>query len=160
MSNAPSHGTPHGHPGEHAPGADGINLGKIVVIGFASLALFAAGIVWSYQLMIGRQGEIQAQGLARRPQEIGKPEIGIVDQVPFAIDHRLEVWKAANAKHLSSYGWIDRAKGIAHMPIEQAMDQVIAAPPDIPGEGVPPVARPLPPSGVPASSGSKTGGAP
>jgi hypothetical protein len=160
MSDAHSHGTSHGQPGGHAPGDDGINLGKIVVIGLGSLALFAVGILWSYQLMVGRQGEIHAQGLARRPTEIGKPEIGIVDQVPFSIDHRLEVWKAANGKRLSSYGWIDRAKGIAHMPIEQAMDQVIAAPPDIPGEGVPPVARPLPPSGVSTPSGSKTGGAP
>jgi hypothetical protein len=139
MSDAHSHGSSHGRPGGQA-GHD-MNLGRIVIIGVASLAIFAAGIVWSYQLMVGRQNEINAHGIARIPSEIGKPEIGIVDQVPFAIDHRLEVWKAEYAKRLSTYGWIDRAKGVARIPIEKAMEQVVASPPDIPGEGVPPVVR-------------------
>ena len=139
MSDAHSHGSSHGpHEGGHASGNDDVNLGKIVIIGVVSLAIFAAGIVWSYRLMVGRQAEINAHGVARVPSEIGKPEIGIVDQVPFSIDHRLEDWKAEYTKRLSTYGWVDRAKGVARIPIDKAMEQVVASPPDIPGEGVPP----------------------
>jgi len=154
MSDAHSHGT-------HSAGSNAMNLGKIVLVGVVSLLLFAVGIVWAYRIMVARQAEVEGQGLARVPTEIGKPEIGIVDQVPFSIDHRLEVWKAKNLKHLSSYGWIDRAKGVVHIPIERAMEQVIASPPDIPGESVPPAARmPVVPPPPPAATDTKPGRAP
>src|SRR5450432_195169 len=150
MSDAHSHGT-------HSAGSNAMNLGKIVLVGVVSLLLFAVGIVWAYRIMVARQAEVEGQGLARVPTEIGKPEIGIVDQVPFSIDHRLEVWKANNRKHLSSYGWVDRAKGVVHIPIERAMEQVIASPPDIPGESVPPAALtpvvPPPPAATDAKPG-------
>lgn len=152
MSDAHSHGT-------HSAGSDAMNLGKIVLVGVVSLLLFAVGIVWAYRIMVARQADVEAQGLARVPTEIGKPEIGIVDQVPFSIDHRLEIWKAKNLKHLSSYGWIDRAKGVVHIPIERAMEQVIASPPDVPGESVPPSAR-TPVVPPPAAPDVKPGHAP
>jgi hypothetical protein len=143
MSQAHSQtGGPHG--GGDTDNLHDINLGKIIVIGVVSLAIFAAGIFWAYKLMVGRENDIRAGGPARVAGEIGKPEIGIVDQVPFEIDYRIESLRAAYAKRLSSYGWIDRARGIAHIPIEKAMQQVVADPPDISGVGVAPVARPLP----------------
>jgi hypothetical protein len=135
MSDTHSHGD-----SAHGGGPDSLhelNLGKIVLVGVVSLIIFAAGVVWAYELMVRRERGIRALGPARVPAEIGKPEIGIVDQVPFEIDHRLEVWRAERTKRLSKYGWVDRAKGVVHIPIEKAMQQVIADPPDIPGQGVP-----------------------
>jgi hypothetical protein len=137
-----------------------MNLGKIVIVGVVSLTIFAAGIIWSYQLMVGRQDEIHAHGLPRPPSEIGKPEIGIVDQVPFAIDHRLEAWKAEYTKRLSTYGWVDRAKGVVHIPVEKAMEQVVASPPDIPGEGVPVVRLRAVPAAPESAPGAEPGRAP
>jgi hypothetical protein len=148
---------PHGGGGPDS--LHDMNLGRIVVIGVIALVVFAAGIFWAYKLMVGRENEIRAAGPVRVPTEIGKPEIGIVDQVPFEIDHRIEDWRAAYAKRLSSYGWIDRAQGITHIPIEKAMERVVAAPPDIPGEGVPPAARPVVSPSAPRSS-AKPGRAP
>lgn len=149
------------HSGGSVPGGGGpeslhdMALGKIVIIGVLSLTLFAAGVIWAYQLMVRRQSELGAKGTASVPTKIGHEEVGIVDQTPFDIDHRLEIWRAAKAKRLSSYGWIDRAKGVAHMPIEQAMQEVVAHPPEIPGEGVPVTARPPiapPPAASPANN--------
>jgi hypothetical protein len=159
MSDAHPHSsTPHGGGPDQL---HELNLGKIVVVGIVSLVIFALGVVWAYQLMVRRERGIHAAGLARVPTEIGKPEIGIVDQVPFEIDHRLEVWRARHSKRLSGYGWIDRAKGIVHIPIDKAMQQVIAAPPDIPGQGVP---LSQPPPAVPPPAGKthapKPGGKP
>jgi len=140
-------GQAHPHSGGHTPGGGGpdslhdMALGKIVVVGIVSLALFAAGIFWAYRLMVGREGEVHAQGAASAPTKIGQLEIGIVDQPLFDIDQRLDLWRAEKKKKLSTFGWIDRAKGIAHMPIEQAMQEVVAHPPEIPGEGVPASAR-------------------
>jgi hypothetical protein len=137
--------------------ADGMNLKKIMLVGAAALFTFAVGIVWSYYLWGAELREITERGRASAPSEIGKPEIGIVDQVLFSNDTRLTVWKAEHAKRLGKYGWVDRAKGVAHMPIELAMQKVIASPPDIAGEGVAPAAAPptLPPA-EPVESGSST----
>ncbi len=138
MSHSHSHSTGgHGH--GHV-GSDEMNLKKIIFIGVLSLAVFAAGIVWAYFLLVGQRAEIRRAGPEKVATEMGKAEIGIVDQILFSDDNRLDVWKAEHKHRLESYGWIDKAKGVAHIPIEQAMAKVVASPPDIAGEGVPPTA--------------------
>jgi len=116
-----THGTPehdpHGHQSE-----DHIAFGKVITVGVVSLVLFAAGIMWSSAILHRdtKRAE-EATGLARQPT-LGKAEIGIVDQVPFNGDHRLADWRQERAARLNSYGWVDRAKGIAHVPIERALE--------------------------------------
>jgi len=44
--------------------------------------------------------------------------------VPFATDTRLHRWRAEHNAKLNGYGWIDREKGIVHVPIERAMDAI------------------------------------
>jgi len=132
----------------------GMNLGKIVVIGAASLALFAVGIIWAYFLMVGRQNEVRRLGPARVASEIGKQEIGIVDQVQFDVDTRLDDWRAEIHEKLTTPGWVDRAKRLARLPIEKGMERVVADPPDISGEGPVPQAMPVqvaPPMVAPSS---------
>jgi hypothetical protein len=138
---------PHSH--AKVPGGGGpdnlhdMNLGKIVIVGVVSLTVFALGIVWAYRIWVGHTAEVQAAGgVASEPTQFGKEEIGIVDQVPFDTDQRIDKLRAHNKKALSSYGWVDRAKGIARIPIEQAMERVVANPPDIAQEGVTPAVRP------------------
>jgi len=123
--------------------ADGMNLSKIIIVGVVALAVFAAGIIWAYFLITGFKADIHKNGVAQPGSEIGKSEIGIVDQVLFSDDHRLETWKAEHRKRLDGVGWVDKSKGIVHIPIEQAMQKVVASPPDIAGEGVPPKAAPV-----------------
>jgi hypothetical protein len=123
-------------------GSDEMNLKKIIGVGVVALVVFALGITWAYFLMVGQKADIRKDGPEKPRAELGKAEIGIVDQVMFTADNRIELWRTDHKKRLESYGWIDKAKGVAHIPIEQAMAKVIASPPDIAGEGVPPVASP------------------
>ena len=149
------------HAGHGHVGSDEMNLKKIMIIGVLSLVVFAAGIVWAYFIMQGKVAEIRRNGAPRAATEIGKPEIGIVDQVLFSTDNRLDVWKAEHTKRLEGVGWIDKAKGIAHIPIDQAMARVVASPPDIPGEGVPPTASPpVVPGTPPEFTGGESGKSP
>jgi hypothetical protein len=129
---------PHSAAG-HSLTTDDMNLPKIVVVGVASLAIFAAGIVWAYVLMVRQEAEIRGAGPARVPDKVGSAEIGIVDQTPFEKDKRLTRWRAEKKRALGSWGWVNRQEGIAHIPIDKAMEWVVREPPDIPGEGVPPV---------------------
>ncbi len=108
------------------PGEDGIQMGKIVGIGIVSLVIFALSALIAHLVLKNYTAYLRAEtGEAPRGRMIGKPEIGIVDQVHFDDDHRLEIWRAARNKHLSGYGWVDHARGVVHVPIDKAMDQVV-----------------------------------
>jgi hypothetical protein len=114
------HEEPHGHQAE-----DEIQYGKIIKVGVVSLAIFALATVWAAIIMSKHTKQVESEtGVAATPSEIGRSEIGIVDQVPFIVDHRLEAWRAERSAHLNGYGWVDRAKGVAHVPIEKALDAV------------------------------------
>jgi hypothetical protein len=116
----------HGHGEEHGA-SDEIAYGKVIGIGVASLVIFALCTVWAAVILKRETARVESStGAPRTPAMIGKQEIGIVDQVPFIVDHRLAEWKAEHKARLDGYGWIDRAGGIAHIPIETAMDQVAA----------------------------------
>lgn len=103
-----------------------MNITKIVVVGVVSLVIFAISAVIAGMILSADETELNAKGLAPLPADIRqKEEIGIIDYVPFDTDHRLEHWHAKQAAALTSYGWVDRSKGIIHIPIDQAMKDVI-----------------------------------
>jgi hypothetical protein len=118
-----SHGTQSEHPPGHES-EDAIDYTKVILVGVFSLVAFALGTVWALGILRHETAKAHAAtGVPREPSLIGKPEIGIVDQVLFEGDHRLAAWRAERAARLNGYGWVDRSKGIAHIPIERAMDQ-------------------------------------
>jgi hypothetical protein len=123
MSN--THGQKHGD--THEDSADDISYGKVIAVGVASLVIFALCTVWAAVILKRETARVESSTGAPKPATfIGTPEIGIVDQAPFITDHRLQEWRTAHQARLEGYGWVDRAKGIAHIPIETAMDQVAA----------------------------------
>jgi len=126
MSNSShSHGTQNEHPPGHES-EDAIDFKKVIWVGVISLLSFAAGTVWAVKILHHETAKAHAAtGVPRIPAELGKPEIGIVDQVLFEGDQRVAVWRAQRAARLNGYGWVDRSKGIAHIPIERAIEQVL-----------------------------------
>jgi len=116
------------HPQFEAPhNEDGVNLKTIVVVGVISLVVFilSAVVAWLIQRADNASLE-EARGRAPIPALIGKAEIGLVDQVEFDTDRRLDEWRAAKTQRLSTYGWVDRSQGLIHVPIDKAMDEVVA----------------------------------
>jgi hypothetical protein len=110
----------HGHKSE-----DEIDYWKVIVVGVVSLAIFALATVWAALLLRHETKKIeQTTGITQRPLRVTQEEIGIVDQVPFAIDNRLQRWRQEHEARLNGYGWVDRDKGIAHVPIERALEAV------------------------------------
>jgi hypothetical protein len=105
---------------------DGVDISKILAVGGIALATFVLSAFIAYLIMRSDIKQVEARGLPPAPSEIGKDEIGIVDQVEFSQDGRLEEWRAAKRKRLDGYGWVDRDKGLVHIPVEKAMDQVVS----------------------------------
>jgi hypothetical protein len=124
MSTPTGHG--HGHDDGDAA-SDEINYPKVIGVGVVSLVIFALCTWWAAVILRHQTKTTEeATGAAKPAIDIGRDEIGIVDQVPFIIDHRLQNWREGHKARLDGYGWVDRAKGIAHVPIDSAMDAVAA----------------------------------
>ena len=130
----------------HDPGPHGIqkedriDFPKVITVGVVSLIIFALATWWA--IAHSERASLKGRSEGRATAELGKPEIGIVDQVPFQDDKRLDVWKQERAEWLGQYGWVDRAHGVIHIPIERAMEEVIGGatprPPSSSGAPTPP----------------------
>lgn len=125
--------TPHGHGhGGVRSEEDRISTPTIVIVGVASLVVFfLAGLASSSYLQV-RQGE---RGPLPLPPEVGKSKIGMVEQQLFELSVRGERDRAARLERLRSYGWVDRPGGVAHIPIDRAMDLVAKGVRAAPGPG-------------------------
>jgi hypothetical protein len=123
MSQPSSHISPvPAHDGDD----DGVNLKLIVMVGVVSLVVFVASAIIAWLVLRGDRATYSARGIAPDVHDLAKKEeIGIIDYVPFDGDHRLERWQQQKAKELSSYGWVDRKKGLIHIPIDEAIKEVV-----------------------------------
>jgi hypothetical protein len=122
MSSPTNHG--HGHGGGGA--ADAVRYDMVIKVGVGSLIIFALSIWWAAVIMRGevRDAESKAGRARQLDMAARRPEIGIVDQVPFVSDKRLGAWRADRKRELDTYTWVDKAKGVVRMPVEEAMDKV------------------------------------
>jgi hypothetical protein len=134
----------HGKESHGKESEDNIDFGKVIAVGVISLVTFAAATWWAIAILHSERAGYKGREEARPASEIGRPEIGIVDQVPFSKDQRLQLWKTERAEWLNSYNWVDRAHGVVTMPIERAMDAVVAGavPPPPASSGGAPAAPP------------------
>jgi hypothetical protein len=125
MSHEPSRSTEHLPPPE-AQAEEAVASGKVLLIGILSLIVFGGATCWSTRIWRETRTRLEPNGPIAPGVEIGKPEIGIVDQVPFETVRTAERTRAEQMRQLQSYGWVDRDKGVIHVPIDKAIDQLVA----------------------------------
>jgi hypothetical protein len=125
-----AHGGPHG---DHVRSEDDhVSTGKIVAVGVGSLLIF---FVASLLTMMYLRARLVEHGPMPKPPEIGQSKIGMVEQQLFDVSVRGLRDRDARLERLRSYGWVNREGGVAHIPIDRAMEMVV--------QGV----RPAPPPG-------------
>jgi hypothetical protein len=100
---------------------DRIASTKIIVIAISAILLFGLGVVITDWVLTVRTHKLLPHGPGPLPPLAGQAEIGIVDQPLFEIRSD---FMDQQRRRLSSYGWIDRASGRVHIPIERAMKRV------------------------------------
>ena len=125
MSHEPSHSTEHLPPPE-AQADEHIAGFKVVAVGVISLIVFGAATMWSARILDRTARTLSPAGPLPVGKEIGKPEIGIVDQTPFETTRGSEKYRREALQRLNSYGWVDPQKGVIHVPIDKAIDQLLS----------------------------------
>jgi hypothetical protein len=125
---------------------DHFSMGKVVAVGIGSLVLFGIGALGAYGILTHSEKEAQPDGPAPTPAAIGQYEIGIVNQRLFDVDSHALTKISAQQLALKN-GWGEKPGQVVHMPIDQAMDAVIAAKgiPSVPAVQSPPSTPPAPP---------------
>jgi hypothetical protein len=125
MSHEPSHSTEHLPPPE-AQADEHVATFKIVAVGVIALIVFGAATIWSSRILDRTARTLSPAGPLPVGKEIGKAEIGIVDQTPFETTRGAESYRRESQQRLNSYGWVDAQKGVIHVPIDKAIDQLLS----------------------------------
>lgn len=92
-------------------------VGILVVVSFALMWGMLQLLVWREDVMSPPASPLAASYARREPPE---PRLQI-DPVG-----DLAALRAREAARLSSYGWVDRQTGVVHIPIERAMELLVA----------------------------------
>lgn len=100
---------------------DRISTSRIVGVGVGSLAIF---LLSAWIVIVYFRHEMAAATPPPISQEVGRSKIGMVEQQPFENARRGASDREVRLERLRSFGWVDRGQGVAHIPIDQAMDLV------------------------------------
>jgi hypothetical protein len=88
--------------------------------------VFIASAIIAWWILKQDTDKYVARGVAPEVRGLAKrEEAGIIDFVPFDADQRLEKWQQKTAKALTSYGLVDRKNGVIHIPIDEAIKDVV-----------------------------------
>ncbi len=126
-----AHGAAHlhaadAHHGDAHPPAeeDKVPSGRIIMVGAASLFIFILGSVAAGLGMVSMRRSVNPEGDHAMPVEAGKGKIGMTEQRLFENSNMGVAWRQRQQRRLGSFGWVDKEKGVAHIPIDQAMEMV------------------------------------
>jgi hypothetical protein len=117
--------TEHEHGVAHPPAEeDQLPSGKIYMVGVVALVVFFIGSLAAGIGMKAMQRRLNPDGPALVPYAAGQGKIGIVEQRLFEHSNMGPAWREAAHQRLDSVGWVDRQRGIVHIPIARAMELV------------------------------------
>jgi hypothetical protein len=121
----------HAHGGVRSE-EDRISTPRIVAVGVVSLLIFivSGGAVVAYF-----HARMTAATLPPIPAEVGRSKIGIVEQQLYGLAERGLRDREVRLERLGTYGWVDRRSGVAHIPIDEAMELVVKGVRAKPGGG-------------------------
>lgn len=101
------------------PNPDSLPYGKLALVLFGVLAVFGAAVALMYLEEV-----LTRPSTAPAPSTLGKPELQGVNQAGFRVYIDADQMRARQQFRLSTYGWVDRDAGVAHIPIDEAMRMV------------------------------------
>jgi hypothetical protein len=99
---------------------------KVVSVALIAFLIFGLSVLWADDILGLQTRRLLPSGPAPAPSEVGKRQVGMVNQLLFELQTEAANKREGQLKRLDSYGWIDRDKQIIHVPIRQAMEQMAA----------------------------------
>jgi hypothetical protein len=127
-----SHAAEHSHNGSGYERREAsVRLVLQTLIGLAITVAIVIGIVYGILSVF----EKQAVSEGRAAQTQGPPQFAPGPHVEDYPAEELKVLHRNEDAILNHYGWVDQKNGVVHIPIEKAMDDVLAKLPVHPSQG-------------------------
>lgn len=100
--------------------------GTVLIVAIITLVVFTAagGVAW--WLMVRFEKEEFPVGRPRVEKVLAPRDIHGVLQTQIRVDRFAGDLRERQLRQLENYGWVDRERGLVHIPIEQAMERIIA----------------------------------
>jgi hypothetical protein len=105
-----------------------IDVRHIVEIGIwlAAMTILALLISWGYYHLLSH-GEKKLDLEPSPVVEANRPQVPQGPRLLATPENALKAYRSLEQERLESWGWEDRGAGIAHVPIERALDAVAAS---------------------------------
>jgi hypothetical protein len=98
---------------------------KVALPMLATLLISAVLVVWAVQAVDARQAELRPSGAL--PERWLGPRHAVAKVREDLFDERRGTSLDRQQRaELHGYGWVDRDRGIVHIPIQRAIDRVVA----------------------------------
>jgi len=106
---------------------EGMATKRPVLVAVVCLVIFTLATLWAVAMMRGEERQLAARA-DLTTMEIGKPEIGMVNQRLFLLQLDAKEKREEQLRRLNGYGWVDRDKQVIHLPIDRAMQLLSVEP--------------------------------
>jgi hypothetical protein len=103
---------------------DVVKVRTLVIVAIVSLVVGGIGVFFGGVTVVAATGRLQPDFAGPRGQQPAPPEISHVEQTPADTARRGPALNQEQRRALDEWGWVDRQRGIAKIPIEQAIDLV------------------------------------
>lgn len=115
----------HAHDTSGHPPAepDDVRTWTVAAVGVVSLVIFiiAGGLTVAW---MHRQQRALNPDYPVMPAAAGQRKVGIVEQQLFENANRAQALREQQQRRLRSAGWVDRERGLVHLPVDRAMELV------------------------------------
>jgi len=106
---------------------EGMATKRPVLVAVVCLVIFTLATLWAVAMMRAEERQLAARA-DLTTMEIGKPEIGMVNQRLFLLQLDAKEKREEQLRRLNGYGWVDRDKQVIHLPIDRAMQLLSVEP--------------------------------
>lgn len=106
---------------------DDLAVGRSIQVGIVTMLVFVVFSLWMWRIMVAERGAVRLDRVSPVTNVITERhyEVGIVNQWQFEEDVRGYQLTAERQRALEHAGWVDRRQSLVHLPIADAMKQVI-----------------------------------
>ncbi len=104
---------------------DELPMGRLLRVTAVALVISALAVLWAWGQWRFMVRQSQPSGPPPLPLALGAAEQGVVFLRPFDQLRVAEDLADRERKRLDSFGWSDRSKGLVHVPIGLAIDELV-----------------------------------
>jgi hypothetical protein len=105
---------------------DQVPARTIVAVAIASVVIGATGVFLSGFLLVSTTGALRPDGAGAEGPRAGGRTLSQVEQTPVMATQIGIDTRKSQKRELETWGWVDRGANVAKIPIERAIDIVVA----------------------------------